>query len=44
MIVLEGDAMAANLILDIQACKPQQQSSVTQAVAVADKVESKLPR
>ena len=37
-------SMAANLILDIQACKPQQQSAVTQAAAVADKIESKLPR
>lgn len=35
---------AANLILDIQACKPQQQSAITQAAAVADKIESKLPR
>jgi hypothetical protein len=37
-------SLAANLILDIQACKPQQQSDVTQAAAVADKIESKLPR
>jgi len=37
-------SMSANLILDIQACKPQQQSAVTQAAAVADKIESKLPR
>ena len=37
-------SLAANLILDIQACKPQQQSAVTQAAAVADKIESKLPR
>jgi hypothetical protein len=37
-------SMAANLILDIQACKLQQQSAVTQAAAVADKIESKLPR
>jgi PknH-like extracellular domain len=37
-------SMAANLILDIQACKPQQQSAVTQAAAIADKIESKLPR
>ena len=36
--------IAANLIIDIQACKPQQQSAVTQAAAVADKIESKLPR
>lgn len=37
-------SVAANLILDIQACKPQQQDSVTAAAAVADKIESKLPR
>ncbi len=37
-------ALTANLILDIQACKPQQQAAVTQAVDVADKIESKLPR
>jgi len=37
-------SMSANLILDIQACKPQQQAAVTQAAAVADKIESKLPR
>jgi hypothetical protein len=37
-------SLAANLILDIQACKPQQQSAVTQATAIADKIESKLPR
>ena len=37
-------ALAANLILDIQACKPQQQAAVTQAADVADKIESKLPR
>ena len=37
-------ALVANLILDIQACKPQQQPAVTQAIDVADKIESKLPR
>jgi hypothetical protein len=37
-------SLVANLILDIQACKPQQQSAVTQAVDVADKIKSKLPR
>ncbi|HEX4587481.1 MAG TPA: sensor domain-containing protein [Mycobacterium sp.] len=37
-------ALATNLILDIQACKPQQQSAVTAAAAVADKIESKLPK
>jgi hypothetical protein len=37
-------ALVVNLILDIQACKPQQPSAVTQAVDVAAKIESKLPR
>jgi PknH-like extracellular domain len=37
-------SLAANLILDIQACKPQQQSAVTAAAAIADKIESKLPK
>jgi hypothetical protein len=37
-------ALVVNLILDIQACKPQQPSAVTQAVDAADKIESKLPR
>jgi hypothetical protein len=37
-------SLVANLILDIQACKPQQESPITQAVDVADKIESKLPR
>jgi hypothetical protein len=32
------------LILDIQACKPQQDAAVTQAVDIANKIESKLPR
>jgi len=32
------------LILDIQACKPQQQSEVTQADDIADKIESSLAR
>ena len=36
-------ALAANLILDIQACKPQQQAAVTQATDIADKIESKIP-
>ena len=36
--------IAANLILDIQACKPQQQATLTEAAQVADKIESKLPR
>ncbi|HZN84407.1 MAG TPA: sensor domain-containing protein [Mycobacterium sp.] len=37
-------SVTANLILDIQACKPQQESPITQAADVADKIESKLPR
>jgi len=36
-------ALTANLILDIQVCQPQQQAAVTQAVDIADKIESKLP-
>jgi hypothetical protein len=36
-------ALTANLILDIQACKPPQESAVTQAVDIADKIEAKLP-
>ncbi len=36
-------SIVSNLILDIQACKPQQQAAVTQAVAIADKIKSKLP-
>jgi hypothetical protein len=37
-------SLVANLILDIQACKPQQQSAITAAADVADKIEAKLPR
>jgi PknH-like extracellular domain len=37
-------SLVANLILDIQACKPQQDAAVTQAADVADKIESNLPR
>lgn len=37
-------SLVANLILDIQACKPQQQSPVTVAGAIADKIESKIPK
>lgn len=37
-------ALVVNVILDIQACKPQQPSAVTQAVDIADKIESKLPK
>jgi hypothetical protein len=36
--------IAANVILDIQACKPQQQNPVTAAADVADKIVSKFPR
>ena len=35
---------AANVVLDIQACKPQQQASITTAADVADKIVSKFPR
>ena len=37
-------SVVANLILDIQACKPQQQPEVTQAADIADKIESSLAR
>jgi PknH-like extracellular domain len=37
-------SLVANLILDIQACKPQQQTAITAAADVADKIEAKLPR
>jgi PknH-like extracellular domain len=37
-------SLVANLILDIQACKPQQEAAVTQAADVADKIDSKLPK
>jgi len=36
-------SIVANLILDIQACKPQQQDAVAQAADIADKIESKIP-
>jgi hypothetical protein len=36
--------LVANLILDVQACRPQQQSPVSDAVAVAAKITSKLPQ
>jgi hypothetical protein len=35
-------SVVANLILDIQACRPQQQSAITQAADIADKVQSKV--
>lgn len=37
-------SVVANLILDIQACNPQQQSPITQAADIADKIEAKIPR
>ena len=37
-------SVISNLILDIQACKPQQPSPITAAAAVADKIESKVPK
>lgn len=37
-------ALAANVILDIQACKPVQQEPISAAVDIADKIESKMPR
>jgi hypothetical protein len=37
-------SLFANLILDIQACKPKQDATVTQAADVADKIESNLPK
>jgi len=36
--------VAANVILDIQACKPQQQAALTAAADVADKIVAKFPR
>lgn len=49
----EGDQMrscqrvlttSANLIIDVQACKPHRHAGVTQAAAIADKIEASLPR
>jgi hypothetical protein len=37
-------ALAANVILDIQACRPQQPTAVTQAGEIADMIEARLPR
>ncbi len=37
-------SLVANLILDVQACRPQQQSADGDAVTVAGKITSKLPR
>lgn len=36
-------AVTSNLIIDVQACKPQA-STVTQGAAIVDKIESSLPR
>ncbi|CAN5511711.1 hypothetical protein BH09ACT7_BH09ACT7_39610 [soil metagenome] len=35
-------SIAVNVIIDVQACTPPQQSPVTQAAAIADKIESAL--
>lgn len=37
-------AVAANVIVDIQACKPQQTKPVTEAGAIADHIAAKMPR
>lgn len=37
-------AVAANVILDIQACRPPQEQPVTAAVDIVEKIEAKLPR
>ncbi|WP_123024636.1 sensor domain-containing protein [Mycolicibacterium stellerae] len=37
-------ALAANVILDIQACRPQQPTAVTEAADIADRIEARLPR
>jgi PknH-like extracellular domain len=36
--------IAANVVLDVQACEPQRQLAVTAAAEVADKIVSKFPR
>lgn len=36
--------VVTNVILDIQACKPQQPATLTEAAQIGDKIESKLPR
>ena len=33
----------ANLIVDVQACKPQQSVAVTQAATITDRIVSNLP-
>jgi serine/threonine-protein kinase len=37
-------AVAANVILDIQACRPRQRTAVTAAGDIAELIEAKLPR
>ena len=37
-------AVAANVILDIQACRPPQDRPITAAVDMVEKIEAKLPR
>jgi hypothetical protein len=37
-------ALAANVILDIQACRPRQSTAVTQAGDIADRITARLPR
>jgi len=36
-------AVAANVIIDVQACKPQQPTPITSAVDIAEAIESKMP-
>ena len=36
-------AVAANLIVDVQACMPQQSVAVTQAATITDRIVSNLP-
>jgi serine/threonine-protein kinase len=35
--------VTANVVIDVQACKPQQPTPITSAVDIADKIESKMP-
>jgi len=35
--------VTANVIVDVQACKPRQPTPITSAADVADKIESKMP-
>lgn len=36
-------AVSANVIIDAQACRPQQPAPINSAVDVADAIESKMP-